>query len=162
MSVGVELVPLSFLIATAFSGGYSLFELKKRADEKKKEPKQKDVVEIPSYILPTVFTNEKTLLTALDNLGLCYTKKIGTIKLTIQNCTVEFFKESESYNMQITGDINIDDVWTEYEKITDDYGKVVQSQVIQNIKEKVSQSSSLTIESEEVQEDNAIVITINV
>lgn len=163
MSVGVELVPLSMLIATSFAGGLSLFDVKKQAKERNKNnPPQKNVVEIPSYILPTVFTDKETLLKTLDNLGLCYTEKNGKIETSIQNCKIEFFKESESFSMQITGNVDIDKAWEEYTQITDGYGQIVQSEVINNIKEKVSQSSSFSLESEEVQEDNSVVITINI
>lgn len=162
MSVSVEVIPLSMLMANAFSGGFSLFDIKKAAKESRPQTVKRNVVEIPSYILPTVFVDEETLLKTLDNLGLCWEEKKGRIETEVQGCSVEFFKDGESYNMQITGKIDIDEVWREYTEITDNYGQVVQEEVIKTIKDKVSKSSSFSLESEEVQEDNSVVITINI
>ena len=122
MSVSVELVPLSVLIAASFAGGYKLFDNGKKINNIKFEK-----TEIPQYVIPTVFADKDTLLKTLDSLGICYSQKAGKIVTALQNSKVEFFKEKDVFNMVITGNINTKQIQKEYDNITDGYGKIVQS-----------------------------------
>lgn len=122
---------------------------------------KKQIKPITEQIFKTKFTNKNLLIKALKSIGLNCNQKSNEIICSNDNYTLIFTNKDGIYEFKIIGDVSSKDAYMRYKDIDTRYCKEVQQDVIKNVKEKVSESSSMKFEKEEVLEDNSVVITIS-
>lgn len=119
--------------------------------------------EMKVQIFPTNFTNKIFLLEALKRAGLKPEDRNGEISCKQNIYTIIFNKENkEHYELKVIGHVDLKTVHNTYNKVNSLYQGFVQKRICENIKNKVSSSSSMSIAKEEVLEDNSVLLTINI
>lgn len=120
-----------------------------------------DIVIPKSY--PTNFKDKSILMKTLDDYGVNYlTQSNGTINCNLDNHTFKFkLNENSSYMIEIENEKDLKDMIMNLNNLDEDYRRNVQNKTYENLKNKVEEKG-YKIESEEVMEDNSIVITINI
>lgn len=121
----------------------------------------RDIIKLKSY--PTNFKDESILIKTLDDYGVNYSKQNnGDIACTIGNHSFKFKRnENSSYVIEMENEKDLKDIFLNLNNIDDDYKRNVQNKTYENLKTKVEEKG-YKIESEEIMEDNSIVITINI
>lgn len=145
MSVSLVLIPVAIAVAGAIST--------------RKERSQ----EVPdSFRLGTRMKDEGLLRTALENYG-CRSVAMGqTIDSTINGARILFERNERGvFEAVFVGDIPSDHAQTFLADLDEEYTRMVQQQVYQNLLSR-ARERGLILESEEVQEDNSIVLTLQV
>jgi hypothetical protein len=114
-------------------------------------------------IYPTNFVDEEILLDTLRDYGVQTNKnQNGEIQCKVENSILSFYKEnSNNYVVKVKGDSSLKYVYDQLNVIDEEYKRNVQSYTYNKVVEKL-QRSNMNIESEEVMEDNSLVLTINV
>ena len=110
----------------------------------------------------TPFTDKNILLKTLEEHGFINIQEIeGKITAKFQNYSVRFEKESEEkpYNLLIKHAIE-DDVYGKFNDLNEEYSMNVQEESYISIIEKLK-NNNMELESEEVLDDNTIVLTVN-
>jgi hypothetical protein len=120
-----------------------------------------DTVIPKSY--PTNFKDKSILMKTLDDYGVNYsTQSNGTINCRIDNHAFKFkLNENSAYTIEIENEKDLKDMIMNLNNLDEDYRRNVQNKTYENLKTKVEEKG-YKIESEEIMEDNSIVITINV
>lgn len=120
-----------------------------------------DTVISKSY--PTNFKDESILMKTLDDYGVNYSKQSnGTINCNLDNHSFKLIpSEKSSYMIEIENEEDLKDIFMNLNNLDEDYRRNVQNNTYENLKEKVEEKG-YKIESEEIMEDNSIVITINI
>lgn len=116
---------------------------------------------IKSY--PTNFKDESLLMKTLDDYGVNYSKQNnGTINCSIDNQYFKLLPNKDSvYMIEIENEEYLKNISTNLNNLDEDYRRNVQNNTYENLKSKVEEKG-YKIESEEIMEDNSILITINV
>lgn len=109
----------------------------------------------------TKFVDREILLKVLKKIGLNCTQKNNEIICNNGNYKFIFSNNEGFYEFRIIGDISNNEAYLKYKNVDFEYGKEVQNNVVQNIKNKVDKNKSMNLESEEILEDDSIVLTIN-
>ena len=110
----------------------------------------------------TPFVDKNILLKTLEEHGFINIQEIeGKITAEFQNYSVRFEKESEEkpYNLLIKHAIE-DDVYGKFNDLNEEYSMNVQEESYISIIEKLK-NNNMELESEEVLDDNTIVLTVN-
>ncbi|MBX4261302.1 hypothetical protein KTC96_06565 [Clostridium estertheticum] len=149
MSITLALIPLALLLKVAL------------CDKDFKDYVKKDLKVNECIILPTNFTNKEILLKTLNEYGITpICRENDDIVCNIDGCALSFSKEEMNYIIEIKNISMHEDLYEHFLNIDCEYKKNVQEytylKTVQNLKEK-----QITIESEEIMEDNSIVLTIN-
>lgn len=122
----------------------------------------KEPQKLTEQIFQTKFADEELLLETLKDIGFCPQKNNGKITCCSENYTLNFYKNgNENYEFKISGNISNRDAYQKFKDVDNHYGEIVQKETVNNLKEKVKQSSTMKIESEEVLEDNSVMLTIS-
>lgn len=116
---------------------------------------------LPQY--PTNFCDGALLIKALAEFGGKPSRSDnGQIICQIENSIMVFTQtDNEPYRVEFTNTPALEDVYHYLSNIDEDYKRCVQTAVYEKLKSR-AQLRNMTIESEEVMEDNSIVITLNV
>lgn len=124
---------------------------------------QKDEGNFQEESFPTNFVDEKLLAKTLRDYGInTQVAGNGTIQCNVENNTLIFYKEnSTNYEVKIRGNSQIRGIYEQLNAIDEEYKKNVQSYTYNKVVEKLKQTN-MNIESEEVMEDDSLVLTINI
>lgn len=120
---------------------------------------QKPVTE---QVFQTKFADKELLIKTLESLGLKCTENNGEITCSSDNYTLIFTNKNNSYEFKIRGSVTNKQAYQKYKDIDTKYGKIVQKEVVENVKKKVAKSPSMQLENEELLEDNSVLLTIRV
>lgn len=114
-------------------------------------------------IYPTNFVDEKLLLDTLRDYGVNTNRnQNGEIQCNIENSILTFYKENNSnYVVRVNGSSSLKGIYEQLNIIDEEYKRNVQSYTYNKVVEKL-QHSNMHIESEEIMEDNSLVLTINI
>lgn len=112
---------------------------------------------------PTNFVDEKLLIKTLSDYGInTQVAENGIIQCNVENTTLIFYKENSiNYEVKIIGNSQIRGVYEQLKVIDEEYKKNVQSYTYNKVVEKLKQTN-MDIQSEEVMEDNSLLLTINI
>lgn len=112
---------------------------------------------------PTNFVDEKLLIKTLRDYGInTQVAENGMIQCNVENTTLIFYKENGiNYEVKIRGNSQIRGVYEQLNSIDEEYKKNVQSYTYNKIIEKLKQTN-MEIQSEEVMEDDSLLLTINI
>jgi len=124
---------------------------------------EKNEESIQAESFPTNFVDEKLLIKTLSDYGInTQVAENGTIQCNVENTTLIFYKENNSnYEVRIRGNSQIRAVYEQLNAIDEEYKKNVQSYTYNKVVEKLKQTN-MDIQSEEVMEDNSLLLTINI
>lgn len=116
-----------------------------------------------SSCYPTNFRDEEILIKTLKEFGGTPVKyEDGSIKYSINNCQLLFIRaDNAPYNVELTYNSNLKLAFDILTDIDDDYKHNVQAKTYEAVTAKVIQKG-YSIESEEVLEDNSIMLTIKI
>lgn len=126
---------------------------------------QKEVVKpkpITEQIFDTKFADKDLLIKALKSIGLICIETGNEIKCSSDNYTLIFANNGTNYQFKIIGDVTEKDAYQKYKDVDLRYERLVQQEVVENVKKKVAKSPTMQLEQEEVLEDNSILLTIRV
>lgn len=115
-----------------------------------------------SFHLRTKIKDEHLLKTALENYGCRTIVTSETIDSAIDGTRILFERNEQNvFEVVFIGEISKDHAQAFLDQLHDEYTHLVQQQVYENLISRARQRG-LVIESEEVQEDNSIVVTLEV
>jgi len=122
-------------------------------------PTQK-TTEIQARTFPTNFRDGHLLLKTLQETGINpNTHSNGHITCTIGQCTLRFYQvPGEPFNVELKAE-NIEQIFKDLSNLDETYKKCVQASTYENLMHRL-QETNLNLESEEVLEDNSIVVTL--
>ncbi len=126
-------------------------------------PQLKRTPPLKTYKYPTDFNDEELLMKTLMEYGTSPVKDgNGDIILSIEGNNLRFNKSGgEPYTVEIKTGGDIKQIFNDLSLIDDDYNRNVQTYTYENLKKNLA-DKDLNIESEDVLEDNSIVITLNI
>jgi len=126
------------------------------------EDNQKVVV-MPTKTFPTNFRDDSLITKTLMEYNLNpILEADGVINCKAGKCQLIFRKEGEGpFNVEVRNAPDVRQIYQQLDDINDVYCQNVQAKTYQNLKSRIAEKG-LTIEQEEVLEDNSIVITLNV
>ena len=144
LSITLVLVPVAIAVASAIA----------TRKESRDDP--------GSFRLGTRMKDEKLLKAALENYGSRTIVTSESIDSTIDDTRILFERnEQDAFEAVFVGDISIDHAETFLAQLDEEYTRLVQQQVYENLLSRARQRG-LVMESEEVQNDNSVVITFRV
>lgn len=115
--------------------------------------------------LPTIYTDETTLKRTLRKYG---AKSIGTGRSGTVSCMIDEFKmefrqraAEAPYELSVVGRRDERAIYDTIRRLDEGYQSAVQESTYLNVKKKLS-DKNLTVEHEEILEDNSIVLTVSV
>jgi len=115
-----------------------------------------------SFSLETRMKDEELLEAALRNYGCKSVTTGGTIDSTLNGTRILFERNEQGvFEAIFVGDISADHARTFVAELDEEYAQLVHQQVYENLLSRARQRG-LVMESEEVQEDNSIVLTFRV
>jgi len=118
---------------------------------------------IPEYTFPTIYTDTSVLKSALKNVGINAKIQGDNFEFILEGCDVSIYKEANSnYDFKVVGKCDLKNIHKYFNKIETEYNKIVQYNILENIKKKVAKSPTMQLEQEEVLEDNSVLLTISV
>jgi hypothetical protein len=114
-------------------------------------------------VFPTNFRDRSLLVRTLQDFGVnTIQTNNGDIVCMVQNVQLTFRQEGDApFHVEIVNAPSLQEIYYYLSDLDDEYKKHVQSQVYEKLKKKIEEKA-FTIESEEVLEDNSIVITLNI
>ncbi|NRT73150.1 hypothetical protein [Clostridium beijerinckii] len=124
---------------------------------------KKDEENFQEKSFPTNFVDEKLLIKTLRDYGInTQLAENGTIQCNVENTTLIFYKEnSTNYEVKIIGNSQIRGIYEQLNAIDEEYKRNVQSYTYNKVVEKLKQTN-MDIQSEEVMEDDSLMLTINI
>lgn len=133
----------------------------------KKEPEVVEVEEvvepIPEYTFPTIYTDTNILKQAIKNAGINPKIQGNIFQFTIDGFETSIYQDGENnYEFKVIGKCDLKKVHNCFNKIETEYNKIVQNNILENIKNKVTKSSTMRLEQEEVLDDNSVLLTISI
>lgn len=141
-----------FIIDLESKTGRSIFVVN---DESKK------ITTIPTRTFPTNFKDAELLVKTLNDHGInprVYSN--DEIKYNFGEYTLRFFREFDSpFNMEVESIHDMKKMFQHISLLDRDYKEYVQTTTYQNLKSRIN-DKNLTIESEEILEDNTVVLTL--
>lgn len=111
--------------------------------------------------LLTNFKDEKLLLKTLSDAGINPQKgSSGEIECSLNNTVLRFVRTKEDvFQVEMQSSVDRDVIINQLQSLDDDYRRCVQADTYHNLMAKIAERN-LSVESEEVLEDNSIVITL--
>ena len=117
----------------------------------------------PEYSFPTIYTDKELLKQTLKNLKISITEGRGKISFEIPNCSIDLkSSKNGAYEFKATGYADLKDIHKCFARIETEYERVVQTNICNNIKAKISKNPSMRLEQEEILEDNSVLLTISI
>jgi hypothetical protein len=112
---------------------------------------------------PTNFRNEQLLVNTLNDYGLQPSVQTdGEVTCRVEQSTLRFRPAEEGpFSVEVENAPNLQQVFQLLSTLDEDYRHAVQAAAYENLMGRVEEKN-LVVESEEVLEDNSIVITLNV
>lgn len=122
------------------------------------------IVTIPTKTFPTNFREPELLKKALSDYGLANRiNSDGTIQAKAGECLLTFKQgvDDQPFNVEVKNAPDVRQIYDHLDEINEGYCQHVQSRTYESLSRKISERG-LTIEQEEVLEDNSILITLNI
>lgn len=153
MSITVEAVPF-------------LLKYLKEEKQRLREEGGYNSTEIEGKELETVFTDKEVLIKTLKEHGATDIKEIGTYDVTCIANGLKMYFSKPNFNSAYTVKVSCNNTSfkiadNEISELTTEYSLNVQEATYLHLIEKLKENN-MTLESETVQEDNTIVLTINI
>ncbi|MCM3694291.1 hypothetical protein [Neobacillus niacini] len=117
----------------------------------------------PAHVFPTNFRDGNILTRTLKEFGVNTIQgNNGDISCTVQGTHLTFRQNGESpFSVEIKNAPSLQDIYMYISDVDDEYKRCVQALVYEKLKQRAAEKN-LSVESEEVLEDNSIVITLNI
>jgi hypothetical protein len=117
----------------------------------------------PAHIFPTNFRDGNILTRTLKEFGVNPIQgNNGDISCTVQGTHLTFRQNGDSpFSVEIKNAPRLQDIYMYISDVDDEYKRCVQALVYEKLKQRAAEKN-LSVESEEVLEDNSIVITLNI
>jgi hypothetical protein len=117
----------------------------------------------PVHTFPTNFRDGTILTRTLKEFGVNTIQgNNGDISCTVQGTHLTFRQNGDSpFSVEIKNAPSLQDIYMYISDVDDEYKRCVQALVYEKLKQRAAQKN-LTVETEEVLEDNSIVITLNI
>ncbi|WP_043930620.1 hypothetical protein [Bacillus sp. EB01] len=114
-------------------------------------------------VFPTNFRDGGVLVRTLKEFGVnAYEKADGEISCVVQGTPLTFRQNGDApFTVEIKSNPNMHEMYAYLSDIDEEYKRCLQSVVYEKLKQRAAEKN-LSIESEEVLEDNSIVITLNI
>ncbi len=127
------------------------------------EPDVNNDIAVASEYMPTNFRDEKLLLKTLEESGVPVTRdQAGVITCSVGQSVLRFVRiAGEPYQVEVKNDVGRHELLQQLMLLDEDYCRCVQADVYANIKAKAFEKH-MTVESEEVLEDNSILMTLTI
>lgn len=151
MSLSIVLVPLAVAVITSAMNGYSSAVAACARGQNGRSEK-----------IPTKYRSEELLKKTLMEHGAVVRKDgAGAVTADFGSGKIRYDRPDESvpYDMQVFDVANLDDIVCSIREINSEYGENVQSYAYHRVKDNLPEG--MTLASEEVLEDNSILLTIN-
>ena len=117
----------------------------------------------PEYTFPTIFTDTSVLKYALKNSGINSQVQGDNFEFSLDGFNASIYKSGGSnYEFKIVGKCDLEKIHGYFSKIETEYNKIVQYNIIENIRSRVAKSPTMQLEQEEVLEDNSVLLTIRI
>lgn len=111
---------------------------------------------------PTNFRDGELLFRTLKELGINPVRHGSEIACKVEDSVLTFRQSGDGpYHVEIRNAPDLEKVFFYLSDVDDDYKRLLQSIVYEKLKERAAERS-MTVESEEVLEDNSIVLTLNI
>lgn len=117
---------------------------------------------ITEQVFDTKFADKNLLIKALKSIGLNCIETGNDIKCSSDNYTLIFTNNGTNYQFKIVGDVTEKDAYQKYKDVDLRYERLVQQEVVENVKKKVTKSPTMQLQQEQVLEDNSVLLTIRV
>jgi hypothetical protein len=117
----------------------------------------------PAHVFPTNFRDGNILTRTLKEFGVNPIQgNNGDISCTVQGTHLTFRQNGDSpFSVEIKNAPSLQDIYMYISDVDDEYKRCVQALVYEKLKQRAAEKN-LTVETEEVLEDNSIVITLNI
>jgi hypothetical protein len=117
----------------------------------------------PAHVFPTNFRDGNLLTRTLKEFGVNPIQgNNGDISCTVQGTHLTFRQNGDSpFSVEIKNAPSLQDIYMYISDVDDEYKRCVQAIVYEKLKQRAAEKN-LSVESEEVLEDNSIVITLNI
>lgn len=127
------------------------------------EPDGTNDVAVGSEYMPTNFRDEKLLLKTLEDSGVPVVRDpAGVITCSVGRSVLRFVRApGEPYQVEVKNNVARHELLQQLMLLDEDYCRCVQADVYANIKAKAFEKH-MTVESEEVLEDNSILMTLTI
>ena len=152
MSLSITLIPLAITV---------LMVAKQASEDVSEKLKESQIKNIPCDI-ETIFTDSTLLHKTLFEHGMSVTEvDDNNIKATCPESSLAFTRSNsaEPFHLKLSSSQEIDALKSDLDDLREEYGFNVQSFTYEHVKENLD--DGMTIESEEVLDDNSILLTIN-
>lgn len=128
------------------------------------KPEQKEeIIQEPEYTFPTIYTDTSVLEQALNNGGIDAKMQGENFKFTLEDCSVSIYQEDKNnYEFKIVGKCDLKNVHKVFTQIETEYNRIVQHNICEKIKNKVTKSPTMQLVQEEVLEDESVLLTISI
>ena len=139
------------------------YEPKKITKVVKTQAITKEVEEMPEHNFPTIYTDTEILKSALKNVGTNFTIHNDSFEFMLDGCEIDIYKDSGSnYEFKIIGKCDLKNVHKVFTQIETEYNRIVQHNMCEKIKNKVTKSPTMQLVQEEVLEDESVLLTISI
>lgn len=117
----------------------------------------------PPAVFPTNFRDGELLFKTLKEFGVNPVREGAGLNCRVENSTLVFRRSQEGspYTVEIHNAPDLHKIYQYLSDVDEDYKRCLQSMVYERLKDRVAEKN-MTIEEEEVLEDNSIVLTINI
>lgn len=140
------------------NGGRLFFSTKKGAEDRREELNPP-----PEYIYQTQFTDESIINQLFKNYNINAKTVADGYQFNISNFIVNLYKtKDENYEVKAVGKGDISIVEETLNNLRNGYDKIVQTNIINSIKQKVANSPTMQLQQEEELEDNSVLLTIRI
>ena len=117
----------------------------------------------PEYTFPTIYTDTSVLKYALKNSGINSQVQGDNFEFSLDGFNASIYKSGGSnYEFKIVGKCDLEKIHGYFSKIETEYNKIVQYNIIENIRSRVAKSPTMQLEQEQVLEDNSVLLTIRI
>jgi len=141
----------------------SLQEMKGKVEKPRAKEQIPPLPKPEKETFPTNFADKDLLIRTLREYGV-HPRELsnGDIQCKVDDCILVFHKEGESsYEVEVKGAASLQGVYHSLAALDEDYRRIVQEYTYKNVVQKL-QKSDMKIESEEILDDNSILLTINI
>jgi len=118
---------------------------------------------VPTATFPTNFRDGELLFRTLKEFGVNPTRHGREIRCKAENSTLTFRQSGAEgpYSVEVTNAPDLRRVYEYLSTVDDEYKRCVQAMVVEKLKERAA-DREMTVESEQVLEDNSVLLTLNV
>lgn len=146
-----------------FGGDSSVHALAQRQSASQSQPRIAQEKVVPSATFPTNYRDGELLFRTLKEFGVNPTRHGADIRCQAENSVLTFRQSGGDgpFHVEVLNAPDLRKVYNYLSDVDEEYKRVLQNSVVQKLKARVAEKN-MTVESEEVLEDNSIVLTLNI